>query len=118
MQKVTYWLKDNTLIRILLFSGVLLIPVALYFVPVEWLNSQHSVCLFRNLTGKECYGCGMTRAIVSAIHFQFENAYSYNKLFLIVLPLLVYIWGKTLFTLRIGMTLPLKLFRQKLTVNQ
>jgi hypothetical protein len=104
MQKVTYLLKNKKLFWVVMFAGILLIPVALYIVPVDWLNSQHSICLFKNLTGKECYGCGMTRAIVSAVHFQFENAFNFNKLSLIVLPLLVYIWAKTLLAIRLRMT--------------
>jgi len=63
---------------------------------MAWLGSQHSVCLYKNLTGHDCYGCGMTRAIVSAIHLHFREAYYFNKLFVVVLPLLIYIWGKML----------------------
>jgi hypothetical protein len=99
MQKGIYWLKDNKTIRIIKIAAILIMPVALYFVPLEWVKNQHSVCLFKNLTGMECYGCGMTRAILSAIHLQFENAFHFNKLFLIVFPLLIYIWAKTLLTL-------------------
>jgi hypothetical protein len=96
MQKETYWLKNFKSFQILKITGVLLIPVVLYFAPLEWIKSRDSVCLFKNLTGHECYGCGMTRAILSAIHFQFENAFYYNRLFVIVFPLLIYIWVKTL----------------------
>ncbi|TAL40628.1 MAG: DUF2752 domain-containing protein [Methylovulum sp.] len=96
MQKETYWLKDKKPYLIIKITGILLIPVVLYFMPLDWLINQHSICLFKNITGNECYGCGMTRALLSAIHFQFENAFHYNKLFLIVLPLLIYIWAKTL----------------------
>jgi hypothetical protein len=96
MQKETYWLKVNRYIPILVTTGIILIPVVLYFIPLEWIKDQHSVCLFKNLTGHECIGCGMTRATLSAIHFQFENAFIYNKLFIIVFPMLIYIWGKTI----------------------
>src|SRR5450759_2467306 len=96
MQTDIFWLKNRKHFRYILTAGILLIPVVLYFIPVEWLESQHSVCLYKNLTGHECYGCGMTRAIISAIHFQFVNAYHFNKLYVIILPLLVYIWAKML----------------------
>jgi hypothetical protein len=102
MQTGIYWLKDKKYFRYILSSGVLLIPVALYFVPLQWLENQHSVCIFKNITGYECYGCGMTRAIVSAIHFHFTDAYHFNNLYVIVLPLLVFIWGKTLFQIWSG----------------
>lgn len=95
MLKGKTWLKNKTLINKILSVGILSIPIAFYFVPVEWLNKQHSICLFKNIFGIECYGCGMTRAILSSLHFDFDNAYQYNKLVVIVLPLLVYIWTKT-----------------------
>jgi hypothetical protein len=72
--------------------GLLLMPIALYFVPVGWLNEQHSVCVFKNIFGHDCYGCGMMRAIISAIQCDFHAAYDYNKAVIIVFPLLVYIW--------------------------
>ncbi|MDR1341225.1 MAG: DUF2752 domain-containing protein [Prevotellaceae bacterium] len=49
--------------------------------------------------GHDCYGCGMTRAVISAIQFDFNSACIYNKLVVIVLPLLMYIWIKTLIKL-------------------
>jgi hypothetical protein len=78
------------------FIGLLIFPVFLYLIPVEWLNEQHSICLFKNIFGRECYGCGMTRAILSAIHFDFEAAFNFNKLVIIVLPLFIYVWIKML----------------------
>jgi hypothetical protein len=88
-------LKDKKGFKFFLCIGILLIPVAMYFVPLEWLKNQHSVCLFRNLTGHECWGCGMTRAMFSAIHFKFHDAVNFNRLSPVVIPLLIYIWAKT-----------------------
>jgi hypothetical protein len=82
-----------------MFIGILLIPVAIYFIPLEWLKNQHTICLFKNITGHECWGCGMTRAIFSAIHFRFYDAWHFNKLFPVVLPLLIYIWAKRVLSL-------------------
>lgn len=91
----TNWLKSKTLLGQIKGTGILLIPVALYFVPIDSLDRQHSICLFKNIFGIDCYGCGMTRAILSALHFHFDNAFNYNKLFVIILPLLVYFWTMT-----------------------
>jgi hypothetical protein len=99
MQRDIYWSEDSKLIRLIKPVGLLLIPLVLYLIPLEWLKNQHSICLFKNITGHECYGCGMTRAILSAFHLQFENAFQYNKLFLTVLPLLIYIWTKKIVNL-------------------
>jgi Protein of unknown function (DUF2752) len=105
--------KDKNRIRLLLFIGIVLIPVALYFVPPEWIINHRSLCLFKNLTGHECYGCGMTRAIFSAIHLKFNDAFNFNKLYLIVLPLLFYIWAKTILSLWPGSDGFLNSFRRE-----
>lgn len=76
---------------------LIFIPFVLFFIPVNWLNNQHTICLFKNLTGSDCYGCGMTRAILSALHFRFDEAFHYNKLFVLVLPLLIYVWIKSIY---------------------
>jgi hypothetical protein len=94
MQKAISWLRNSKLTQIFITAGILLVPVVLYCIPFEWVQNQHSICLYKNITGNECIGCGMTRAILSAMHFQFESAYFYNKLVVIVCPLLIYIWIK------------------------
>jgi hypothetical protein len=78
------------------FTGLLVFPVILYFIPMDWFNGEYTVCLFKNIFGHDCYGCGMTRAVISAIQFDFNAACNYNKLVVIVLPMLIYIWIKTL----------------------
>ena len=76
--------------------GILIAPIFLYFLPIDWLNGQHTVCIFKNIFGYNCPGCGLTRATVSVVQFHFKDAYCYNKLIVIVFPLLAYIWFKTL----------------------
>jgi hypothetical protein len=92
MQKGIYWLKNKKLLLKIKITGILLIPVVFFIIPIQWLEKQHSVCLFKLITGRECYGCGMTRAVLSALHFNFSNAFKYNNLIVIVLPLLIFIW--------------------------
>ncbi|NDW19812.1 DUF2752 domain-containing protein [Dysgonomonas sp. 216] len=77
-------------------AGIIIFPVTLYLIPVGWLNEQHSICLFKNIFGIECFGCGITRAIVSAIQFDFVGAFNFNKLIVIVFPLLIFIWIRML----------------------
>ncbi len=38
-------------------------------------------CVFLWLTGYECLGCGMTRALLSAINFDFVSAFQYHRMF-------------------------------------
>ncbi|MBQ9624674.1 MAG: DUF2752 domain-containing protein [Clostridia bacterium] len=41
-------------------------------------------CLFLYATGFPCPGCGMTRALICAIHFDFKSAFYYNFMFWVV----------------------------------
>lgn len=45
-------------------------------------------CLFRDLTGWYCPGCGMTRALHALVHFDFARAVAMNVLLVAGLPLL------------------------------
>ena len=72
-----------------------LLPAFVYFAPREWLFDEgHTLCLFRNVTGQECWGCGMTRALASLAYLDFQAAWEYNRLVVVVAPLLLYIWVK------------------------
>lgn len=44
-------------------------------------------CLFHNLTGLHCPGCGMTRAAHATLHGRLGEAFRYNPLGMILLPL-------------------------------
>lgn len=96
MQRVIYWLSLENLTKI---KGIvlLLFPIAFYFIPIKWLNESHTICIYKNITGNDCYGCGITRAILSVLHLQFANAFHYNKLVIIVFPLLFYIYLKSIY---------------------
>lgn len=71
---------------------LVLIPVVLYAIPMESICNGNTICVFTNIFGVECWGCGITRAIFSALHFRFYDAWEYNPLFVVVLPLLIFFW--------------------------
>lgn len=50
-----------------------------------------TICIWKNLLGIDCPGCGMTRAILAVFHGHFALAWAYNKGVVIVLPLLIFI---------------------------
>jgi hypothetical protein len=75
----------------------LLVPAILLLLPADFFDEGQSVCVSKVLLDIECYGCGITRAIMHLIHFDFQEAYSYNKLSLIVFPLLAYIWASSFY---------------------
>ena len=70
----------------------MLLPLLLILIPTSWIEERRTLCLIKNLTGRACPGCGMTRACSCAFHAHFKQAFQYNKLVVIVLPLLAYEW--------------------------
>lgn len=62
----------------------------------DFFDKGPSLCLSVVLLNKTCYGCGITRAIQHLIHFELSTALAYNKLSVIVLPVLIFIWGQTI----------------------
>ena len=48
-------------------------------------------CPFRSLTGFTCPGCGSTRAMHRLIHGDVIAAFQFNPLFVLALPLLIYV---------------------------
>ena len=72
----------------------MLLPFLLSVVSIEALDGKQTICLFKNIFGHECYGCGITKAVLSVIQFDFVKAFNYNKLIVVVLPLIIYFWGK------------------------
>src|ERR1051326_325763 len=88
--------KHDSLNALGTVGALVLLPLLLIVVPTAWLERRRSFCIIKNLTGHNCPGCGMTRAISSASHGQFTQAVRYNKLVVVVLPLLVYQWLRAL----------------------
>lgn len=80
-------------------------PFVLICLPSNFFDNGESICLSKLLAGMECYACGMTRAIMHFIHFEFQKAWELNKLSLIVVPLLFPLWLKAFFEVR-GKSLP------------
>ena len=44
----------------------------------------HKICLISIITGFPCPGCGMTRAILAALHLDFSAAFAYHPLFFLM----------------------------------
>ena len=75
------------------------IPLILWILPSDFFDQGESLCLSQVLLSKECPGCGITRSVQHALHFEVLEAWQYNKLFVLVLPFLFYLWVKVLFQL-------------------
>ena len=48
--------------------------------------------VFKLITGKECWNCGITRAFLSIIHLNFGEAFKYNNKVIIVFPLTIILY--------------------------
>lgn len=94
MQKVIK-LQTTKKITFFIVMNVILLCI-LYLIPIEKTNIQ--LCIFKNITGKDCFNCGMTRAFLSILHLNFKEAIEFNKNVVVVFPftvsLYLYSWYK------------------------
>ena len=90
--------KITRIILFLLFN--LLLLILLYNIPID-SQFLENICLIKYITGKTCWNCGMTRAFLSVLHFNFSAAYMFNHNVIIVFPLTIgiylYSWIKYIF---------------------
>ena len=73
------------LIKIVLLNTLIVIISLIYY----FLNKYFNIgipCLFYQITGLKCPGCGITRLIFSLIKLDFRQAFFYNPLVFILLP--------------------------------
>jgi hypothetical protein len=66
---------------------IIVLGLTLLLLPADFFDKGKSICISVLLLDKECYGCGMTRAIQHLIHLDFKTAFEYNKLSFVVFPL-------------------------------
>jgi hypothetical protein len=71
---------------------LIVLPLPFFILPANYFDTGESLCLSKLLLHQECYGCGITRAIQHAIHFDFISAWRFNKLVALVLPILLFLW--------------------------
>ena len=86
----------NRYLNLVYLILLLLIPIVLIILPANYFDQGQSICVSVLLFDKNCYACGMTRAVQHLIHFDFQQAYAFNKLVFIVLPLLIISYLKTI----------------------
>ena len=73
-----------------MYLGILVLtPIVLVILPADFFDTGETICFSVMFFDKQCYACGMTRAIQHLIHLDFLIAYSYNKLSVLIFPLLM-----------------------------
>lgn len=75
-------------------AALLIFPIVLWIMPADFFdNSTTVLCPSRLFFDVECFGCGITRAIMHIHHFDFEEALYYNGLSFILYPGLIAVWA-------------------------
>lgn len=84
-------MNKSNITRLLLFSISVLGVAALVFVFFRF-NPENSnlfpKCIFLQLTGYKCPGCGSQRAIHSLLNLHIAEAFRYNALLVSMIPLI------------------------------
>lgn len=89
---ITYSLKQHKYHIFSILEGAALFALLYFFTKI--FNT--SLCPLYNIFGKKCPGCGMTRAFISILRFDFISALHYN---LLSIPLFIGIVTYCLFLL-------------------
>ncbi|HEV8133130.1 MAG TPA: DUF2752 domain-containing protein [Pyrinomonadaceae bacterium] len=83
-----FWNRRITLLSI---WGLLSLGAVYVFAFEPGKTGIFPPCVFRQLTGLQCPGCGSTRALHQLLHGHFVTAFTLNPLFVIATPLLLYV---------------------------
>ena len=83
-------------IKILL---LLSIPLIVLNNNIFGITTGSTICIFNNILGINCFGCGITHAVIEAINGNFIQAIKYNFNVVIILPILIFLWCKQLYIL-------------------
>lgn len=67
-------------------------PFLFLLLPANYFDKGESFCPSKRLLNIECLGCGITRAVQHLIHFQFKEAWHFNKLSFLLVPFFGYFW--------------------------
>ncbi len=64
--------------------------LTLALVPPETLEHGPTLCLFKAILGRDCPGCGMTKAVAALLHGDTTQALARNRFVVVVFPSLVF----------------------------
>ena len=67
-------------------AAIGLVFAVLAAVGPQRLERAPRLCLFKRITDRQCWGCGITRALAAALRGEFRQAWGYNRLVAALLP--------------------------------
>ncbi len=80
-------MKSKIVFIILLIGFIFISGLVFYFPPHH--NAYYPKCIFKLVTSLECPGCGSARSIYSLLHGQIKDAFNYNALLVILVPVIL-----------------------------
>jgi hypothetical protein len=66
----------------------LALPIFLLIMPADYFDNGTAICPSKRFLNLECPGCGMTRAVQHAIHFDWQSAWELNRGIVLIIPVL------------------------------
>lgn len=100
------WVKNTlAILHKIRIWATFLAPFLLWLLPADFFDDGESVCLSVQLAGIECYACGMTRSVMHLIHFEFAEAWGFNKIVFFVMPVFFLVWVKSIYEIQ-GKNMP------------
>ena len=80
------WFADN-------IPRLILLLLLLFIWSIDYkTHGDFTLCIFKNITGQDCPGCGVLRGISAVMHLDFASAYALNKMNIVIIPLLAYLF--------------------------
>ncbi|MFZ4474864.1 MAG: DUF2752 domain-containing protein [Saprospiraceae bacterium] len=71
---------------------LILTPVIVLILPADYFDYGPTICPSKRFFDIECFGCGMTRAVMHLVHLDFDSAIYFNKASLLLAPVLGAFW--------------------------
>ena len=79
-------------LRDAIIISLVITPIVLLFFPANYFDNGQTICPSKLFLTIDCFGCGLSRSTQHLVHFQFKKAWEFNRLIIIVFPLLFYYW--------------------------
>jgi hypothetical protein len=78
-------------VRTYITANAILVCIGTYFFFSTALNALTGIdlcipCIWKNLFGFHCLGCGLTKAFISILELDFKKAFESNWLIFIIMP--------------------------------
>jgi len=81
------WFNLMKMKKKLLIGFSLLVMGVFYLKVISPVFNIHIPCIFNKITGLDCPGCGMTRAALSLLDGNIYQAFRWNMLIFMIIPL-------------------------------